>query len=137
LETKVYWYKCLGSDRVVTESRKKLTNKALGEIASNKYKKWKKKSLEDGGYFVIFNTFKDDYYLRDISGGAVKLFLFFGLSGKNDTGESYYTVEELAAYFKKSKRTIESWIKELENRFLIKRMQKGLNSVAYTYLLPY
>ena len=121
----------------MAKANKNLTNKALAEIIIEKYRNWKKKSLEDGGYFIVFNSFKDDYYLRDLSGGAVKLFLFFGISGKNKTGESYYTIEEIAEYFKKSPRTIEIWIKELEKKRLINRMPKGLNSVAYTYLLPY
>lgn len=101
------------------------------------YMIWKKNSLKDSGYFILFNGFLETNALKDISGGALKLYLFLGLKSNNKTGESFYKIESMSEYFNVSDRTISNWIKELVDRNLIYRVQMEYNSVTHTFLKPY
>lgn len=76
-------------------------------------------------------------FLKDLSGGALKLFLFLGFHSKYNTGESWYTNEQVAAFFEKDPRTVANWFKELEDMGLIFREQKGFMMKANTFLKPY
>ena len=67
----------------------------------------------------------------------MKLYIFFGIHSNNSTGESYYSIKQISLYFGKSERTINNWIKELEDVNLIKRYQLSYNNVAHTFLQPY
>lgn len=87
------------------------------------------------GFFPLFYGFKD--HLKDLSGGAVSLFVYLGLNSNNQTGECYHSLEKIAGFFGKSTRTISQWIKELEQHKLIKRIQIEFNGVSHTFILPY
>lgn len=113
-----------------------MSSKKIIDTYTSNYKKWKSEGLEKGGYFVIFNGFKSKH-LREISGQALKLYIYMGLHSGNFTGESWHSAETIKEYFGVSIRTIQNWISELENIGLIKRLQKRPNSVSYTYLIPY
>lgn len=63
-------------------------------------------------------------------------YIFLGINSKNNTGESWYTIESISKYFGKSPRTISYWFKELEKLNLIKRMQLEINAPSHTYLQP-
>ncbi|MHB1043342.1 MAG: helix-turn-helix domain-containing protein [Eubacteriales bacterium] len=106
------------------------------EFLTNSYGEWKTKGLEKGGYFVIFNGFKTPF-LKKISGKALKLYIYFGIHSGNYTGESWHSIETIAGFFGVSIRTVQNWVKELEELGLIERLQKKPNSVAYTYLKTY
>lgn len=106
-------------------------------IVTNDYSTWKKNSLQDAGYFIVFNGFLENNLLKNISGGALKLYIFLGISADNYTGESFYKIETIANYFEVSTRTISNWIKELEKLNLIYRSQIKFNSVSHTFLKPY
>ncbi|MGB2513197.1 helix-turn-helix domain-containing protein [Leuconostoc suionicum] len=93
--------------------------------------------MNNYGFFVIFNGFLDDGHLKKISGGALKLYVFLGIKSKNDTGESFYTVKQMADYFDVSTRSISNWIKELEKINLVERIQLEYNGVAHTFLNTY
>jgi len=121
----------------MTFKDKNLLNKDKAEIYKRDYKDWKKLYIDTKGWIPIFNTFKDDFLLRELSGNAVKLYLYLGLHAKNETGECWVAIDTMAKYFDKSPRTISGWIKELENAHLIKRMQFEKNGVSYTFLRPY
>lgn len=114
-----------------------MTNSVLAKMYRKNYAKWKSTSLEKGGYFTIFNGFLSQKYLSKISGGAMKLYIFIGISSKNETGESFYSNNSLAKYFRVSERTINNWTKELESMNLIKKMQLEPNAVAHTFLQTY
>ena len=114
-----------------------LSSYAKSENAKRNYEKWKESAINDNGFFIIFNGFVESKILKNINGNALKLYIFFGVHSKNSTGESFYSIKEIAAYFNKSERTISNWIKELEKMHLIERYQLAYDEVAHTYLQPY
>lgn len=115
----------------------KNTNKDLSKLMKKNYERWKQSGLQNNGYFVIFDGFLEYNKLKNISGGALKLYIYLGLNSKNMTGEVWHSIPRIAKYFGKSERTINNWVSELEKLNLIKRMQKKLNGVSYTYIQPY
>ncbi len=105
----------------------------------NIYYNWKKSNLEKGMYFIIFNEFVDQKILKNISGGALKLYIYFGLNTFYVYGSSYnnQSVKEIADYFNKSERTINNWIQALEKMKLIKRHRESIKDHSKTQLIPY
>lgn len=118
-------------------SFKNLNNKEKAMLFKDNYKYWKEMSLENNGYFVIFNGFMESEKLKKISGNALKLYIYLGLNSKNYTGEVWHSNKKIAKYFGRSERTIRDWMKELEDLNLIKRMQLEFNGNSYTFLQPY
>ena len=116
---------------------KKLTNANKAELYKKNYSIWKASSLESYGYFIIFSGFIENDKLKIISGNALKLYIYLGMHAKNHTGEVWHSNKRIAKYFGKSERTIRTWMKELEDLNLIKRMQLEYNGEAHTYLQPY
>ena len=115
-----------------------LTNSAKAKYYIKNYSTWRQYNKEKNkGFFIIYNDFNEKGMLRKISGNALKLYIFLGLNSKNETGESWYTIESMAKYFGKSPRSISYWLSELERYDLIKRMQLDLNKESHTYLQPY
>src|SRR5699024_924430 len=122
----------------------KLNNKQIADTYKTRYEHWKRESLDNSGFFVIFNGFSDEIsaidhktLLQKISGGALKLFIFIGLKSNNYTGESYYSIKSLFKYFNVSERTINNWFRELEKLNLIYRTQLEYGGVSHTYLQIY
>ncbi|MGL5749518.1 MAG: helix-turn-helix domain-containing protein [Paraclostridium sp.] len=115
----------------------KIPNKDLSKLMKKNYEIWKQNGLSNNGYFIIFDGFLENNKLKQVSGGALKLYIYLGLNSKNMTGEVWHSIPRIAKYFGKSERTINNWISELEKLSLIKRMQKELNGVSYTYIQPY
>ncbi len=93
--------------------------------------------MDNFGYFPIFQPFKETFLLRNLSGNAIRLFIYFGLMAGNDTGETWVSLETAASYFGRSKRAISGWVKELEDARLVERMQFKPDEVAHTFLMPY
>lgn len=87
-------------------------------------------------FFAIHSDFKH-LFLKDLSGGALKLYVFLGLHSKHQTGESWYSANDVAEFFEKDSRTISNWFKELEDSGLIVREQLGFKMKANTFLRPY
>lgn len=114
-----------------------ITNKQKADINKKNYKRWKEISLSESGYYPIFQPFKETHLLRNLSGNAVKLYIYLGLQTGNDTGETWVSIETMAKYFGKSERTINDWLKELRKVMLIERFQLKPNDVAHTFLIPY
>lgn len=105
-------------------------------VVREQFKNWKDGQVKlNAGFFPIYNDFTE--ILRDLSGGACLLYVYFGLHSKNKTGESFHDIGKIAAYFNKTTRTISQWAAELERKRLIYRTQVKYNGVTYTYLLPY
>lgn len=115
-----------------------LSAKQKAKYYSKNYYKWRsyKKDVHSG-FFIVYQDFKDKNILKHISGNALKLYIFLGINSKNETGESWYTIESIANYFEKSPRTISYWISELEKIGLIKRLQLEINKSSHTFLQPY
>lgn len=117
--------------------KSELPKSRQAELNRTAYKEWKSKALTNFGFFPIFQPFKEGFLLRNLSGNAIRLYVYFGLMSGNDTGETWVSIDSIASYFGKSKRTISDWIKELEEAKLIERMQLKQNGVAHTFLVPY
>lgn len=114
-----------------------LSNKDKSAIYKTNYKLWKSKALEENGYFIIFDGFVENNSLKNISGNALKLYIYLGIYSKNMTGEVWHSNARIAKYFGKSERSVRNWMKELEDLNLIKRMQLEFNGQAHNYLQPY
>lgn len=101
------------------------------------YSEWRDELQEiNKPFFMLPNDFKH-LFLKDLSGGGLKLYLFLGFHAKYQTGESWYTVEQVATFFEKDPRTVSTWFKELEDKGLIFREQKGYMMRANTFLQPH
>lgn len=122
-----------------------VANKYKGKIAydeemnrlrmnHSEWKEWTKK--EKKSFFVIYSSFKNSH-LKDISGGAMKLYIYLGFHVNNTTGECWHSVETISDYFGNDPRTVKKWFQELEERKLIMRIQKGYKHIANTFMLPY
>lgn len=117
--------------------KKKIPNRRQAEMNRENYKEWKHVALSKFGYFPIFQPFKETSLLRNLSGNALRMYVYLGLRTGNETGETWVSIETMADYFGKSPRTISGWLKELEKAQLIERFQLKPNEVAHTFLLPY
>lgn len=111
-------------------------NKIFDDLRTS-YSHWKKEVQEmNKPFFAIHTDFKHQF-LKGISGGALKLYLYLGFHAKYYTGELWHSSVEIADFFDKDQRTIGSWFKELEDAGLIFREQKGYRMKANTFLRPY
>jgi hypothetical protein len=101
------------------------------------YRLWKSKRRESKSpFFVIYSDFKD-IHLKNLSGGALKLFLFLGFHINTFTGECWVSTDNIADFFGNDPRTVKNWFKELEEKGLVARIQTGYKRVANTFFLPY
>ena len=114
-----------------------LNNSEKSLIMRNNYKRWKLDALDESGYFTIFQGFLEGNKLNDISGNALKLYIYLGLNSNNLEGIVWHSNKKIANYFNKSERTIRTWMKELEDNRLIKRMRLKYDGPVYTYLQTY
>lgn len=115
----------------------KRSNSFKASMCRKTYQIWKKEALDQFGYFPIFQPFKESFLLKNLSGNAIRLYLYLGLMSGNTTGETWVSIDTISQYFEKSPRTVSNWIKELEKVQLIKRMQMKPNDVSHTFLIPY
>lgn len=116
---------------------KKLKNRDKSLLMRNNYKIWKYNALNESAYFVIFQGFLESNILKEISGNAMKLYIYLGINSNNYEGIVWHSNKKIAKYFGKSERTIRTWMKELEDLKLIKRMRLDYDGIVYTYLQPY
>lgn len=114
-----------------------LRNSEKSLIMRNNYKRWKLDALDEAGYFVIFQGFLEGNKLKEISGNALKLYIYLGLNSNNLEGIVWHSNRKIAEYFDRSERTIRCWMKELERYRLIRRMRLKYDEKVYTYLQPY
>lgn len=114
-----------------------MNNKEKSRQLRFEYRYWKQQSLEKSGYFIIFQGFLENNILKDISGNALKLYIYLGVNSNNMEGIVWHSNKTIANYFNKSERTIRLWMKELEDKNLIQRMRLQFDGQVYTYLKPY
>lgn len=117
--------------------RNKIPNNRKAELLRKKYGNWKNEAFNRFGFFPIFQPLKEEFFLKNLSGNAVKLYIYLGLASANETGETWVSINTMARYFGKSERTISYWLKELEESFLIERFQMKKDGVAHTFIQPY
>jgi len=115
----------------------RISNGMKAEFFKREFRVWKHNALSESTYFPVFKEFKESHLLRNLSGGALKVYIYLGLHSKQWTGETWVTLEQMAAYFDVSKRTINNWLRELKRKRLIERMQMEINGVSFTFLRPY
>ncbi len=108
--------------------------KDLSSFLKQNYSNWRD-IQEDikGTYFILSKAFQ--IHLKEISSGALKLYLYYCFQSKNETGESWHSVEKIHDELGVSERSINLWNKELEERGLISRYTRGSNNKT-TYLIP-
>jgi len=117
--------------------KSKFENEQEMEKLRNSYYEWRNyKKKINSPFFLIYNDFKDEH-LKTMSGGSLKLFLYFGFHVNNKTGECWHSIESIADFFGVDQRTVNKWVFELEQRQLIKRIQRGYKWVSNTFMLPY
>lgn len=115
----------------------KKTKKERAEINKKNYEQWKKQGLDEYGFFIIFNGFVTSNKLKEISGNALKLYIYMLNYADTNTGEVWHSSKTIAKYFNKTDRTIRNWIKELEEMHLIERFQLKYNGEAHNYIQTY
>ncbi len=114
---------------------KGIKTKNLDAYYKEQYKNWHaNKKRDKDPFFLLYKDF--DVHLKEISSGALRLFLFYGFHSKNKTGESWPSIDTISKYFNVSTRTVNSWNKELEDRGIISRAKTKVKSKT-TYLLPF
>jgi len=115
---------------------KEVYNRQMEEIRIE-HKQWREKRRDQNSpFFMIYTDFKD-IYLKEISGGALKLYLYLGFHVNTFTGECWHSVDSIAEFFRNDPRTVKKWFEELEERGMVKRIQSGYKRIANTFLLPY
>jgi hypothetical protein len=113
------------------------SNKQKAELHRANYEEWKGKAFDQFGFFPIFQPFKESFLLSNLSGNALRLYIYLGLMSGNLTGETWVSIDTVSKYFDKSPRAVSSWFRELESAKLIERLQFKHNEVSHTFLMPY
>lgn len=101
------------------------------------YSSWRDLSRKINKPFFMIHTDFEQLFLKELSAGSLKLYLYLGFRSKYQTGESWESIDDMALFFKKDSRTISNWLRELEEHGLIERKQKGYKNVGTTFLRPY
>lgn len=113
------------------------SNRVRASQLRKNYEGWKTEAIGSFGYFPVFKPFREGFLLRELSGNAVKLYIYLGLASGNTTGETWVSIETVSKYFDKSPRAVSAWFRELEHAKLIERLQLAHNEASHTFLLPY
>lgn len=115
----------------------KVQKKKIISDYKEEYSNWRDHSRKINKPFFMIHTDFEQIFLKDLSAGSLKLYLYLGFRSKYQTGESWESIDSMALFFEKDSRTISNWLKELENHGLIERKQKGYKNVGTTFLRPY
>lgn len=106
------------------------------ETLRKNHKNWKEQQrTSKASFFIVYTDFKSK--LKDVSGGALKLYVFIGFHANNLTGECWVSAETVAEFFENDERTVKKWFSELIELGLIERIQTGFHRIANTFFLPY
>lgn len=104
---------------------------------SNLHREWRQWTKnEKRGFFPIFNP-DFIFKFRDLSGNALKLFIFLGAHANSMEGHTTVSIQTMQNHFGATKRTINNWLAELRSFGLIIRIQTGFRRPTHTFLLPY
>lgn len=104
---------------------------------SNPHKEWRQWCFQNKkGFFPVFTPeFVDKF--KEVSGNALRLYLYLGAHINNREGYTLLAIETIAKEYKATKRTVHNWFQELRDNRLLLRIQPGFKQPTYTYLLPY
>jgi len=111
--------------------------KEISNRHRKEYTDWINENSKNKKPFFALNTDFESFLLKNISGGALKLYIYLGFRAKYYTGELWESIPAIAEYFEKDVRTVANWFSELESIGLISRYQFGFKRSANTFLNPY
>ena len=74
-------------------------------------------------------------FLPHLNDGAIKLYLYYVVAAKNDTGESWHSIDTISQKLDATGRSIGNWNRQLEDLGLIFRTSNRRKSKA-TFVLP-
>lgn len=99
------------------------------------YKRWltQQKENKQHGYFLVANSIEE--YLPLITSPAMNLYLFYAIHAKNETGDSFYSLDTISQKLHVSKKTLTNWNSTLQDAGLITR-QTVPNRSSITQLRP-
>ncbi len=103
------------------------------ELLSVFYSKSKDKSNKEFTFARVDSNFIN--FLPYLNDGAVKLYLYYGVVAKNDTGESWHSIDTISQKLDATGRSIGNWNRQLEDLGLIYRTGNGRKSKT-TFILP-
>lgn len=118
--------------------KKSESSAEINRLYEENYRNWRQNLEKDkigGKFFILYRDFESNH-LKDITSGALKLYLYYGFHSNNDTGESWHSIDTITNYFGVSEKSINNWNKELIERGLIARYSKGSARNKTTYLTP-
>lgn len=101
------------------------------------HREWKQWAFKyKRGFFPIFTP---DFMkkFKDVSGNALKLYLYLGTYINNQDGYALVGIETISKDLKATKRTVHNWFQELREHRLVIRIQPGYKQPTFTCLLPY
>jgi hypothetical protein len=98
------------------------------------WRNWTKDNRK--GFFPIFNP-EFQNRIRDVSGSAIKLYLFLGAHTDSQTGECMVSIKTIEKHLNASRRSVLSWFAELKRYGLIIRIQPGFKRMTHTFMVPY
>lgn len=103
------------------------------ELLSEFYSKSTGKSNKEFRFAKVDSNFISFLpYLKD---GAIKLYLYYAVAAKNDTGESWHSIDTISQKLDVVGRSIGNWNRQLEELGLIFRTSNGKKSKT-TFVLP-
>lgn len=103
------------------------------ELLSEFYSKSTGKSNKEFRFAKVDSNFIN--FLPHLNDGAVKLYLYYAVAAKNDTGESWHSVDTISKKLDTTGRSIGNWNRQLEELGLIFRTSNGKKSKT-TFVLP-
>ena len=103
------------------------------ELLAEFYSKSTSKSNKEFRFAKVDSNFINFLpYLKD---GAIKLYLYYAAAAKNDTGESWHSIDTISQKLDVVGRSIGNWNRQLEDLGLILRISNGKKSKT-TFVLP-
>lgn len=103
------------------------------ELLSEFYSKSTSKSNKEFRFAKVGSNFIN--FLPHLNDGAVKLYLYYAVAAKNDTGASWHSVDTISQKLDATGRSIGNWNRQLEDLGLIFRTSNGKKSKT-TFVLP-
>lgn len=109
-------------------------NASVAQRYKEGYTQWRnfRKEVKEN-YYIIPKELEE--YLPYINSRALSLYLYYCLNSRNETGESWHSINTIAEKMNVSSRSVNTWNNDLEKAGLIVRLNDRHNSKT-TFLLP-
>ena len=103
------------------------------ELLAEFYAKGTGKSNKEFRFAKVDSRFVN--FLPYLNDGTVKLYLYYAIAAKSDTGESWHSMDTISRNLDVTERSIGNWNRQLEDLGLIFRINNRRKSKA-TFVLP-